>query len=151
MRSRKIIFFSVVVGLLTAFAALQHFAGYQQVPEDQLLISTDEKIVYVDIQNLEYKTVTGTRVNGKGESIPIEMPGIAMKELLDWAGFEDYDRVTVAAEDSYQAEVTAEEISEEGQVYLLKEDQKRLRLVVFGDEDSKRSISDVVKITVRNE
>ena len=45
-------------------------------------------------------------------------------------------------------EVSKEEVDEDGKVYLLKEDDGSLRLVVFGDENSKRSVSNVVKMVV---
>ncbi len=58
-----------------------------------------------------------------------------------------YSKVSVVSDDSYSAELTADEVKEDGKVYLLNEEDS-LRLVVFGDENSKRSVSNVVQIVV---
>ena len=55
--------------------------------------------------------------------------------------------VTVVADDSYRAELLVEEVKEENRAYLMLEDNT-LRLIVFKDENSKRSVSDVVEICV---
>ena len=53
----------------------------------------------------------------------------------------------IFSDDSYSAQLTKEEIEEENRVYLLM-DEDSLRLVVFGDKNSKRSVSNVVQIEV---
>ena len=55
--------------------------------------------------------------------------------------------MTVVSDDSYTADLTAEEVAESGKAYLLLE-QPYLRLVVFGDQNSKRRVSNVVQIIV---
>jgi hypothetical protein len=70
-----------------------------------------------------------------------------MKELLEEMGITKYTTVTVVSNDSYSAKMNREEILEEDKVFLLLEDNS-LRLIVFGDSNSKRSVSNVVQIQV---
>ena len=52
--------------------------------------------------------------------------------------------VEAAEEESWEAE----EVEEDSKAFLIMEEEKELRLVVFGDENSKRSVSNVVRIVV---
>lgn len=73
--------------------------------------------------------------------------GILIKDILDANDISEYVKVTVVSDDAYSAELSAEEVSEAGKAYLLYEEEE-LRLVVFGDENSKRSVSNLVEIIV---
>lgn len=86
-------------------------------------------------------------LGGKGEELPVDAPGVLLKDVLAGDSISDYSKVTVVANDSYSVEVSAEEIKEEAKVYLLLEEDS-LRLQVFGDENSRRGVSDVVQIVV---
>ena len=44
--------------------------------------------------------------------------------------------------------MTAEELAAPGKVYLTVETDGTFRLVVFGDSNSKRNVSDVIKLTL---
>lgn len=80
--------------------------------------------------------------NGAGSSGPCEL-----KDLLESEKIDSYSNVTVISDDSYHAELTAEEVAEEGRAYLMLQDEE-LRLIVFGDSNSKRSVSNVVQIVI---
>lgn len=56
-----------------------------------------------------------------------------------------YTNVTVISDDSYSADLSAEEIAEEGTACLLL-DAGYLRLVISGDSNSKRSVSNVIQV-----
>ena len=101
----------------------------------------------VEVSGLDFEPVSGVRVNGKGESIPVEGQGISVKDLLESKKIASYSKVTVLSNDSYAAELAAEEITEDGKAYLML-DEEELRLIVFGDSNSKRSVSNVVQIIV---
>lgn len=58
-----------------------------------------------------------------------------------------YSKVTVISDDSYAADLTAEDVKEDGKAYLML-DEEEIRLIVFGDPNSKRSVSNVVQIIV---
>lgn len=147
MKSRKAIILGVVLIILTAIAAVIHLSTREEVPENAVQISANDKTYTIDIKKLNYEQVEGIRVNGKGEEIPVEGAGIALKDILAQEKITEYSKVTVVAGDSYSAELTAEEIKEDEKVYLLNEEES-LRLIVFGDENSKRSVSNVVQIIV---
>ena len=147
MKSKKVLIFIGVLILLTVLAAVIHLSTREQVPENSIRIITDQKEYVVDITELDYETVSGTRVNGKGEEIPVEGDGIALRKLLSEYEIIEFSDVIIFSDDSYSAQLTKEEIEEENRVYLLM-DEDSLRLVVFGDKNSKRSVSNVVQIEV---
>ena len=147
MKSNKIKIFSAILVVCMLIFAVVHLTSREEVPEHALQIQVGEETELVDLTKLQYEHVTGVRVNGKGEEIPVDGQGILLREILVQENIEEFSEVTIVADDSYQVEVTAEEISEEGKVYFLYEEES-LRLVVFGDENSKRSVSNVVQIIV---
>ena len=92
-------------------------------------------------------------MNGKGEEIPVDGDGIAVSKLLSKLGITEFSKVRIVSDDAYSAEVNREEVVEGGKVVLLLEEgtpseKDTLRLVVFGDENSKRSVSNVVEINI---
>ena len=91
--------------------------------------------------------VQGTTINGRGEEKAIDAEGVALQSLMDLAGIEALERITVVAGDAYQAEVSADELAEEVKVFLIRSEDG-LRLIVFGDEDSRRIVRDVVQVIV---
>lgn len=91
-------------------------------------------------------TSVGTRTNGKGEEIQVNAPGISVKQLLEQYSVSADQGLTVIADDGYSATLKAEEISS-GQAFLILEDDT-VRLVVFGDSNSKRSVSNVKQLMV---
>lgn len=147
MKSKKVLIFIGVLIVLTVLAAVVHLSTREQVPENSIRIITDKKEYVVDITELDYETVSGIRVNGKGEEILVEEDGIALRKLLSKYEIIEFSDVIVFSDDSYSARLTKEEIEEENRVYLLM-DEDSLRLVVFGDKNSKRSVSNVVQIEV---
>ena len=147
MKSRKAIILAVLLIIITAITAIAHLSTRQEVPEHALLVSIKGEELLLDIDKFEYEQVSGIRVNGKGEEVPVEGNGIAVKEVLEKADLKKYSKISVIADDSYSAELSLEEINEDGKAYLL-EDEEGLRLVVFGDKDSKRSVSNIAQIVV---
>ena len=147
MKSRKVIIFIGILLLLTAFAAVIHLSTRENIPKHTIQVTKGEDVYTVDIMELEYETVSGVRRNGKGEEIPIKGDAIAMRTLREHLKITDFSTVTIVADDSYNANVTKEEIEKKDKVYLFLEEDT-LRLVVFEDENSKRSVSHVVQICV---
>lgn len=147
MKSNKIRMVVSILMILTVIFAVVHFQTREKVPKNALQITTDEKTYMVDITKLAYEPVTGERVNGKGETLQVNGQGILLKEILNQKDIVEFSKVTIVADDAYQVEVTQEEIKEDAKVYLLYEDDS-LRLIVFGDKDSKRSVSKVVQVII---
>lgn len=147
MKSRKSIILMSILIVLTVIFAFWHLSTREEIPENALSISYKEETYLVDIDKLELKQVTGTRVNGKGEEKTVDALGIALKDILMAENIIDYSSVKVVAEDSYTAQLTADEVKELNKVYMISEDNE-LRLIVFGDTNSKRSVSDIAQVIV---
>ena len=147
MKSHKALAIILVLALLTGAAAWFHLSSREEVTEGTVRIMVNGSAQTVKLADLNYEPVSGVRVNGKGESIPVEGEGISVKDLLETQKIVSCTKVTVISDDTYSAELMAEEIAEDGKAYLLLDDAY-LRLVVFGDHNSKRSVSKVVQIIV---
>lgn len=147
MKKYRVLVFILVLALVTGIAAWLHLTTREEVEPGMVQITANGQVKTVKLSEQDYEQVSGVRVNGKGESIPVEGPGISLKELLQEQQVAFYTKVTVVADDSYSAELAAEEVAEDGKAYLLMEENS-LRLIVFGDENSKRSITHVVQIIV---
>ena len=143
----KIKIWIAILVVLTVLFAMVHLNTREEVAENTLQLVMGDETIRIDISKLEFVQVSGVRVNGKGEEVSIEAPGILVKDVLEQENITEFQKVTVMADDSYQAEVTAEEVFADDKVYFLYEEES-LRLIVFGDENSKRSVSNVVQITI---
>lgn len=134
--------------LLTAIAAAIHLATRTDVRSGTLRVEYGGKAMELAVDKLELGPVRGTVRNGKGEELAVDGQGILLSRVLEQAGVVGYTAVTVTADDEYSAAVTAAEAADPGRVYLLLEGDGSLRLVVFGDENSKRNVSNVKLVSV---
>jgi hypothetical protein len=116
--------------------------------EGSLRVTNGTNTVMLNPSKFEQIQVSGVRVNGKGEEIPVNGLGIAIKDVIAQAQIAEYAFVKVVSDDAYTAELSAEEVKDETKAFLLFDEENELRLVVFGDTNSKRSVSDVVEIVV---
>lgn len=151
MKTKKII--AIVLGVLlclTAILAVSHALTRDKVPEGALLIQYNGKNSYVSLDTLSMTEVTGTIVNGKGEETEVRTQGVSLLDVLKSAGIDGAQirTVTAVADDEFSAELSAEEITEPGKAFLARDEDGRMRLIVFGDSDSKRNVRNVVKLTV---
>lgn len=149
MNKKKRIIIAIIACLLvvTGVAAIVHFATRDSVREGTILVEAAGKKHEIVLSELSLVEVEGIAVNGKGEEKTISGSGIAVADLLSLVDVNEYSEINVIADDEYSASVSADEIAEDGKVYLLVEDNQG-RLVVFGDENSKRRIKNVVRIVV---
>lgn len=147
MKTSKALALILVLVLLTGIAAWMHLSTREEVTEGTVQVTIDGHVQTLKLSELSYEAVSGVRVNGKGESIPVEGEGISVKALLASQEAASYTKVTVVSDDSYSAQLSAEEVAEDGKAYLML-DEEYLRLVVFGDSNSKRSVSNVVQVIV---
>ena len=147
MKKSKVVFLILILVALTGVLAAVHLTTRDKVGENEVQLTYQDKTYSVEYKKLDLEQVTGTRVNGKGEEKKVEASGILLRKLLEEKNIEEYSQVTVVSDDSYSAKIAAEEIKEEEKAYLLLQEEE-LRLVVFGDENSKRSVSKVKQIVV---
>ena len=148
MKTNKVKIFVIGLAVLMVFAAVLHLSTRKVVAEGNLSVTVKGAETTLDISRFTYKQVTGTRMNGKGETIQIDAQGVALKDVLAMAKAADYETVTVYSDDSYNAVVTAEEVEDGTKAFLIVGDENELRLVVFGDTNSKRSVSNVMRVVV---
>lgn len=147
MKKSKVVFLILILVVLTGVLSIIHLTTRNKVGDYEVQLTYKDKTYSVEYKKLNLEQVTGTRVNGKGEEKKVEAPGILLREVLEEKGIEEYSKVTVVSDDAYSAQIAVEEIKEEEKAYLLLEEEE-LRLVVFGDENSKRSVSNVKQIVV---
>jgi len=148
MKKHRVKILIIVLVLFTILAAALHLNTRKAVPEGTIQLTAGEKEIKMDISKFAFEQVNGIRVNGRGEEIPVNGPGIAVKDVLALAEITDYEVVKVISGDSYSAEISADEVKDRTKAFLLYDEENELRLVVFGDANSKRSVSDVVQIVV---
>lgn len=146
MKNRKLTI--VIIGvllILTAILALIHLTAREKETTDALQIVLHGKTVTLALDELKpLERVSGSVVNGRGEITQVDTEGISVKNVLALAGMTDDTSVQVIAADEYSVAVAAEET---GEVWLLMEEDG-LRLVVFGDPDSRRNVRNVVRLSV---
>lgn len=135
--------------LLTAIVAVIYLTTRPTAPEGTLRIENGGRVMELPLERLTFVPVHGTAVNGKGEERTIDAQGVLLSEVLREAGISDFTEVTVTADDAYNAVVTAEEIAASDRAYLIQQDEGGLRLIVFGDSNSKRSVSNVASLSVK--
>ena len=143
MKDKKIII--VVISALlviTALAVWWYLSDRSATPENSLVVLSGGKENIIDISKLNLTTFNGTVVNGKGESKDIEGNGIKLSDIIDAS---DYSEVSVTSDDAYSVVVKKDEIE---QAWLQIEDGEA-RLIVFGDDNSKRNVKHVVRIEVK--
>ena len=144
MKKEKIIIAAVFVCLVivTVIASAVYLNGREKTPKNTVTYIYKGKEKSVDIDSLKLSDYSGTVVNGKGESREEKGEGI---KLGDFVGTDDYSEITVTADDEYSATVKKDEA---GDAWLSVKDGK-LTLIVFGDENSKRNVKNVVKVEAK--
>ena len=147
MKNKKLVIIAAVLVLVVVIAAAVHFMTAPKAAEGDVILTYGGKTMGITLAKLELTDVNGVRVNGKGEEIEVNGKGISVKDLLHEYGVADFTKISVVSEDSYAAEIENAEVQEEGKAYILVEEGEA-RLVVFGDTNSKRSVSNVKQIIV---
>lgn len=148
MKKYRAVLLAAALVLLTAVAAAIHLSGRTAPAEGALRVEKDGKAVELSIAGLELEDVQGSVVNGKGETRVIDGQGLLLSAALDAAGVQAASHVTVTADDEYSVVVTAEELSAPDMVYLIQQEDGKMQMVVFGDANSKRNVSNVARLTV---
>lgn len=150
-KSTKIIMTAIAALIaLTAVFAIIHSAARTEVPDGALLVSCGGEKKYVDLASLDTVSVRGSVVNGKGEKSDVNTQGVPLADVIENAGFDPNGAVTVkvTADDEFSAELSGDELNEDGKAYLVSEDDGSMRLVVFGDSNAGRNVRNVVSVEV---
>ena len=143
MKKQSKIIVAVLAALFLAVAAMAcvHFATREKVPVNTLAIHAGKDVVYVDLDKLNRKPVQGTLTNARGDKIA---DILRMGEL----DVDSIKSVTVSAADEYSASLSGAEVNESEKTFLIF-GEDGLQLVVFGDENMKRSVHKVVSVDVQ--
>ena len=152
MKSKKMIpLILVVLICLTAVLAIIYNTTRDEIPEGALLIRYEDQKYYVRPDTLPLSEISGRIRNGKGEEMEIQTQGVPVSDVLKAAGIDcgAIQSATVSADDSYSADLSAEEINETGLVFLAGDGNGGMKLIVFGDSSSRRNVRDVVEIHVK--
>ena len=134
--------------LLTAIVAGVHLSTREKAVEGQLLVSCGGPETAVEIGKLELRSVQGTISNAKGETREIDAMGVPVAEILKSVDAAEVSTVTVVADDEYRADLTAAEAEDEQNVFFVLQEDGGLQLIVFTDNNSKRNVSNVVRMEV---
>lgn len=120
------------------------------MPDGALLVSCGGEKKYVDLASLDTVSVRGIVVNGKGEKSDVNTQGVPLADVIENAGFDPNGAVTVkvTADDEFSAELSGDELNEDGKAYLVSEDDGSMRLVVFGDSNAGRNVRNVVSVEI---
>lgn len=148
MNKKYILLLSLLV--LTALLAGWYLTTRDTVPENSIRVTWAGKTTDLDVTNLTGEPVKGTLVSGKGKETAIDTTGLSLQAALAAARVDTaaVESVTVTAQDAFSAELSGEEMREEGKAYLILENGGAT-LVVFGDSNSKRNVRQVMQIDVR--
>lgn len=149
MKQNKLVILLLAVLLaVTAVAAGIHLSTRQTAQMGTVLVECAGKTEELSLDRVELTAVRGTVVNGKGEERSVDAQGALLSTVLAEAGITSYTQVAVTADDEYSVTVTEEEASAPDRVFLIIQEGERPQLLVFGDPNSKRNVSNVIRLTV---
>lgn len=149
---KKDLIIAFVLVLAAALIAVIYLNGRNQTPQGSLAVLYENSEKLLNPFSLPLSEVRGTTVNGKGEEKEISEEGVSVKDVLTLAGIKDFSNVRVVSSDEYAAELKAEEFISDHFAFLIRDasddGSESIRLIVFGDSNSKRQVKDVVRIEV---
>ena len=108
MKNTKLYIAAALLLAVTLIAAVIHLTGRTKTAEGDIQLTAGGKTYQITVSELDYEQITGVRLNGKGEEIHVDAPGITLKDLLSKYDIISFTSVTVISDDSYSASVTAE-------------------------------------------
>ena len=78
MKKHRVKIFALIMVVLAIIAAIVYFEQREEVIEGSLRVTNGTKTVMLNPSKFEQTQVSGVRVNGKGEEIPVNGLGIAI-------------------------------------------------------------------------
>lgn len=149
MKQNKLVIFLLAALLaVTAVAAGIHLSTRQSVQMGIVLVEYAGKTEELHLNQVGLTAVRGTVVNGKGEERSVDTQGAPLSAVLAEVGITSYTQVVVTADDEYNVTVTEEEVATPDRVFLILQEGERPQLLVFGDPNSKRNVSNVIRLAV---
>lgn len=147
---RTLILISALLIATAAFAFL-HLSGRTDVQPGEVIILSNGRERILSVSDLPLTGVDGEITNAKGDVLAVSGSGVPLADVLAGAEIDPYalETVAVIASDEYRAELTSEEIRTPEKVWLTVQEDGSLRLIVFGDPDSRRNVTNVVRMEVK--
>ncbi len=147
MKTRRM---SIILLLVLCVAVLLftvwHFSTRNVVESGKVQIITASSKTELTFDKIDLIEIHGQVVNGKGEERSVDGKGALLSSVLTTAGVTVQTEVKVTSDDEYSAVVTAEEIFAPDKVYLMLQEDGQIQMVVFGDANSKRNVTNVKMI-----
>lgn len=147
-KNRLAILLLAVLLAVTAAAAGIHLSTRQTAQMGTVLVEYGGKVEELSLDRVELTAVRGTVINGKGQERRVDAQGAPLSAVLAEAGITSYTQTAVTADDEYSVTVTQEEAAAPDRVFLIVQEGERIQLLVFGDPNSKRNVTNVIRLTV---
>ena len=147
MKKKTLLIILAALVVIAAILAVVVSKGQQKKSASEVIIIQNGKETKADISKLELTAVKASILRANGKTVEIDSKGIELKDLL--AGYSGYTAAAVSAEDNYSAELSAEEIASDKNVYIILGEENKPRLVVLSDELAKRDIKNVLTIELK--
>ena len=143
---KRIAVISVLL-VLTAILSVFYLRSRNNVKPGSILVQSKDKSVTIQLSDMDMKHVNGTITNKKGETKEFDSEGILLTDIPSLLPADDYTKITVISDDEYKAELDRNELGGSVEAWLIQNDES-VRLVVFGDKDSKRDVKNVVRVEI---
>ena len=133
-----------------ALLAILHLTGDRNVEKGRVEIIQKDQKWFVSESEIARTPVKGELINGKGEHVQVDAKGSLLADVLTSVGLDpaEVNALKITSQDEYSAEISGEELMEEGKVCLISNGDGTFTLIVFGDSNSKRKVKNVVRIEV---
>ena len=143
---KRIAVISVLL-VLTAILSVIYLRSRDSVKPGSIIVQSKDKSATIQLSDMDMKHVNGTITNKKGETKEIDSEGILLADIPSLLPADDYSRITVISDDEYKADLDRDELGGSVEAWLVQNDGS-IRLVVFGDKDSKRDVKNVVRVEI---
>ncbi|MBQ1579859.1 MAG: hypothetical protein IIZ86_01845 [Firmicutes bacterium] len=147
MKKKTLLIILAVLVVLAAVLAVIVSRNQPQKAVSEVIIVQNGKQAKVDLGKLDLTDVKATVTRANGKTLEIDAKGLEMRKLLE--KYSGYTTLTVSAEDNYTAEIKADELQTEKNVYLIIGEENKPRLVVLSDSNAKRDVKNVLTIELK--
>ena len=151
-RTRALIMLLAALAIIVGVFAVIHFTSRDVIPEGALAVHNGDSTRYVNLGLLDRTEVKGETADDAGSPVEIDALGVQLQDVLAAAKVnpQTVTAVTVTAENG-TAEITGAELRETGKVFLYAAEHDAAALVVFGDADGARHLTNVTALEVQTE
>ena len=147
MKKKTLIIILAALVVIAAVLAIIVSKNQPSKSVSEVIIMQGGKETKVDLGKLQLTDVKATVTRANGKTIEIDSKGIELKDLL--AEYSGFTTITVNAEDNFTAELKADELQTEKNVYLILGEENKPRLIVLSDSNAKRDVKNVLSLELK--